>query len=212
MNLPVLAVVSFFLTGCAASTAGTYTSVEPEKKCQIWMSYHSEFVSGIRNSSSAAELFSKEQEAREVRLGFADEIKHSGMNSSARVEWTRKLEIGRGEAIIAATGREEALTKAMLEKIDSLCQESSRLSSFFISQNDNEVLDEVLSKMGSISRQMEELLSECMLLGIEKEHKNVCESIVNDLREIMRAKQQRVNAILGVYLLSPRFFFFFFTI
>lgn len=212
MNLPVLAVASFFLTGCAVSTYPTYTSVEPEKKCQIWMSYHSEFVSGIRNSSNAKELFSKEQEAREVRLGFADEIKHSGMSSYARAEWTRKLEISKGEAIIAATGREEALTKAMLDKIDSLCQESSQLCSFFISQNDNESLGEVLSSMGSISSQMEDILGECMLLGIEKEHKNACESMVNDLREIMRAKQQRINIVLGAYLLSPRFFFFFFTI
>lgn len=212
MNLPVIAAASFFLAGCSASTAVTYTSVEPENKCQIWMNYHSEFVNGIKNSSNARELFSKEQEAREVRMGFAEEIRYSGMSCDACAKWMRKLEISKGEAIIAATNREEALTKAMLDKIDSLCQESSRLSSFFISQNDNEVLDEVLSEMGSISRQMEEILGECMLLGIEREHRNACESMVNDLREIMRAKQQRVNAVLGAYLLSPRFFFFFFTI
>lgn len=212
MNLPVLAVASFFLASCTTSASRTYTSVEPERKCQIWMNYHSEFVSGIKGAQNASELFSKEQEAREVRIGFADEIKHSDMSPYSCDIWMQKVEISKGQAIIAATQREEELIKSMLAKIDALCQESSRLSLLFISQNDNSMLNDVLQKMSNVSRQLEDIHSECALLGIEKDFQQACDKLTADLVEIMRASQQRLKTAVDFQFLPLRAFFFFFMI
>jgi len=161
------------------------------------MNYHAEFVAGISNASNIDELISNEQEARDVRLGFRDEIVHSDMSQEESSRWMNKLETIRGQAIIAASNREEMLKKEMLDLMDGLCQESSRLANLFLSQENNVAFQDIFAELFTIKNKMENIKDDCSMLGISEEHNGVLQSVNENMLEISKAYSQRITGELS---------------
>jgi len=106
--LPFLA-ISFLLVSCATSTVVERTYVDPEYKCKIWNSYHEECVKNITGSMDKANLAENERYAREVRNAWLKDIDYAAISPERKKFYQDSVGIARGQAIIAASQREEQL-------------------------------------------------------------------------------------------------------
>lgn len=110
--LPILA-ISFVLAGCSSSKVvnsfDERVYIDPEHKCKIWMTFHSDCVKEIRKAESSKQVQERENYARDVRKSWIEDIDYAAISPERKSFYIEQVSIARGEAMLAASIREEEL-------------------------------------------------------------------------------------------------------
>lgn len=113
MRLLSILAISFVFAGCLNSKSVNplleRTYIDPEYKCKIWMNFHSDCVKEIKNSENKKQVQDREDYARDVRKSWVEDIDYAAISPDRKLFYLEQVSIARGEAILAASIKEEEL-------------------------------------------------------------------------------------------------------
>ena len=210
MRLPTLILTSFLFTGCSATTevvsSYAYSNRENiydkrERNLEIWLNYHADCIVEIKRSQNMNQLISAEEEAHDTRRALAQELKYSGLSPVKVDEYMVKIEVSRGDAIIAAFSRENELRIILCRKIDGICARADAAAlNAFSESNLRPTISSSIMEIEQCLNELDSVEQDCHMLDMDCEY----EAGFEKLKSVTSLLVQSMNS----KILSVDYFFF----